>query len=1372
MKLRQVVGRLLGAAIAVLGLQAAALAVPGDVVISQVWGGTSGTAGNANLPKADYVELFNRTSGPVAIDGWSLNIATSSGTSWSKCDLPSFTMPAYSYFLVRVSADTTNGIALPSHDAVFPALTNSTLSTSGKVCLRDTTAPIGSVGCPASNIIDLLTYGSTTATCYEGTGARGPANSTSTSNPLAAFRRGDGCLDTDDNGADFVARTPAPRNMASPISPTCLVGACCDNTTGACVTDTEANCTADGLSFTLVGTACTSNPCPASGACCSGGSTTTCSVVTVAGCAALTGGRYVGDGISCSPSPCANTTSCCFANGTCCAMVSVLCSDQGGTPGAYTVGCTTAGNCLPPVANDLCANAIPLTLNVTQEGNGWGATFTGDGPFAPCLTGQSVSSKGVWFTFTPSVTSNYDIGTCGTTFNSDMVVFTVPNCATPSTWTVVGCSDDGCPNPSLPTFCGASTGATASARIAGIPLQAGQTYHIRLSLNGSLNTGGNYRITVTDLGSTEPAGACCYALNGRCEVRTAASCTDAEVNPVGTYQGDGVACATELCGTGYGACCTGSTGACQMRLATGCTTTGTFWVEDTACDPTPCVIDPNPPNGTCATAAVIADVDFPLSAIVGINGAPAGPALPPLLGCSTSGNPTNNALWYVYTPTVSGVLSAWELGSRDTTVVFYEASPDCSSLTPLGCESTETDANMPVQSGHVYYILFTTTGPASTNVNDFYSLKFNLVVPSVPPNDSCAFAPPIVPDPSLQTFPGGGAAPGPRSECQTLSYQPQEARNAIWFSYTTPAGTDQLARMQRTTAAGFNYFFSLAFFTGTCNDLIPYDCVDLGTADTFVRLRRSTTYYVMVHRRSGYMPGDGQYRFIFDVLTPPQANNQECTSATVIPSLPYTDSVHNVLAFDEDPVTGGACSGNSVQNGSGIWYSFTPSQPVVVTVAETSPQDAAIGVFENSCTNRVLCSALDDETGVPGANTFRAYPGSIYYILVARQGTGLPSQTDTLDISVTGIEVPTPPNDDCFNATPIPSIPFTETTMIGTARDDFPRAVCSRGTITNTSRNGIWYTYTNGFPGRGVVMAETSGLDAIIAAYKGVCGSLLPVMCTDTPESNMYLYMEPNTTYYIFVAQAFDLPAGAGDVISLDIGPAPTTILPPVNDACELAQKVSSLPFVYNSLPLAASHGSVSTCAAQPVSLTLVQATNQLWYTFDSGSGYTLRIWELSGNDVTYALYTACGGIEEVCTTTDGSITTPVFMTLAPGLRYYLQVARQTNSDYTYGAAPYDLTISVADGTPGACCTGTICALSVVEGCSAAFVPGGTCDPMNPVACCPANYNQVNGLEVQDIFDFLNGWFAGTARADFNGNGRLEVQDIFDFLNAWFTGCH
>jgi hypothetical protein len=54
---------------------------------------------------------------------------------------------------------------------------------------------------------------------------------------------------------------------------------------------------------------------------------------------------------------------------------------------------------------------------------------------------------------------------------------------------------------------------------------------------------------------------------------------------------------------------------------------------------------------------------------------------------------------------------------------------------------------------------------------------------------------------------------------------------------------------------------------------------------------------------------------------------------------------------------------------------------------------------------------------------------------------------------------------------------------------------------------------------------------------------------------------------------------------------------------------------------------------------------------------------------------------------------------------------------------------------------------------------------------CRADFNNSGGLTVQDIFDFLNAWFAGAAAADFDGANGLQVQDIFAYLNAWFAGC-
>jgi hypothetical protein len=117
--------------------------------------------------------------------------------------------------------------------------------------------------------------------------------------------------------------------------------------------------------------------------------------------------------------------------------------------------------------------------------------------------------------------------------------------------------------------------------------------------------------------------------------------------------------------------------------------------------------------------------------------------------------------------------------------------------------------------------------------------------------------------------------------------------------------------------------------------------------------------------------------------------------------------------------------------------------------------------------------------------------------------------------------------------------------------------------------------------------------------------------------------------------------------------------------------------------------------------------------------------------------------------------------------------------------------------TGGVCCRGSTCstAFSNSAACAAALdtvapatvvskfianssvcntpvtTPGALGNTISP--CCFANYNHNATLEVQDIFDFLNDWFAGKKGAIVGGDGTtgsLQVQNIFDFLNSWFAG--
>ena len=180
------------------------------VVISQVYGG-GGNSG-ATL-KNDFIEVFNRGTTTVDIAGWSVQETTDTGSgTWSVTSLctagPCFLVPG-KYFLVQEAAGAGGASNLPTPDATGTINVN---GTAAKVALvSSTTALTGS--CPSgANILDLVGYGNT-ASCFEGTG-RAPAPS----NTTADFRKSGGCVDTNDNAADFVTSAPNPRNSSSPAN--------------------------------------------------------------------------------------------------------------------------------------------------------------------------------------------------------------------------------------------------------------------------------------------------------------------------------------------------------------------------------------------------------------------------------------------------------------------------------------------------------------------------------------------------------------------------------------------------------------------------------------------------------------------------------------------------------------------------------------------------------------------------------------------------------------------------------------------------------------------------------------------------------------------------------------------------------------------------------------------------------------------------------------------------------------------------------------------------------------------------------------------------------------------------------------------------
>jgi uncharacterized protein len=168
------------------------------IVVSQVYGG----GGNAGATYThDFVELRNQEAVPVTVDGWSIQYASATGSTWNRTDLTG-TIPAHGFYLIQQAAGAGGTTPLPQPDAVGNA---AMAAGAGKVALVfGTTSLTGT--CPTVNVVDFVGYGST-ANCFEGSGPT-PAPS----NTNAVCRAGDGSIDTNDNASDFAACAPAPRN--------------------------------------------------------------------------------------------------------------------------------------------------------------------------------------------------------------------------------------------------------------------------------------------------------------------------------------------------------------------------------------------------------------------------------------------------------------------------------------------------------------------------------------------------------------------------------------------------------------------------------------------------------------------------------------------------------------------------------------------------------------------------------------------------------------------------------------------------------------------------------------------------------------------------------------------------------------------------------------------------------------------------------------------------------------------------------------------------------------------------------------------------------------------------------------------------------
>ena len=176
---------------------------PGSVVVSEVYGG-GGNSG-ATLTN-DFIELYNRTGAAVSLSGWSVQYASSAGSTWQVTPL-SGSIPSGRNYLVQEAAGAGGTTPLPTPDASGSIAMS---ATAGKVALVASTTPLTGT-CPAGGaIVDFVGYGSA-ANCFEGSGP-----TATLSNTTSAQRKDGGNQDTDNNVEDFTVGAPDPRSSGEP----------------------------------------------------------------------------------------------------------------------------------------------------------------------------------------------------------------------------------------------------------------------------------------------------------------------------------------------------------------------------------------------------------------------------------------------------------------------------------------------------------------------------------------------------------------------------------------------------------------------------------------------------------------------------------------------------------------------------------------------------------------------------------------------------------------------------------------------------------------------------------------------------------------------------------------------------------------------------------------------------------------------------------------------------------------------------------------------------------------------------------------------------------------------------------------------------
>jgi hypothetical protein len=670
-------------------------------------------------------------------------------------------------------------------------------------------------------------------------------------------------------------------------------------------------------------------------------------------------------------------------------------------------------------------------------------------------------------------------------------------------------------------------------------------------------------------------------------------------------------------------------------------------------------------------------------------------------------------VWHTFIAPQSGLyrFSTCAGTDFDTVLSVHSACPGSSGSTVLACNDNGCSAASSVEvslgAGSVIWIRVAGKSGAFGN----YTLASAILTP---PNDLCSAAATLT-----EGVPFAGNSAGATGAA--ISSCGLDDTKDVWLAFVPPvSATYEFHTCGSAIDTVLSLFESCSGAELACSDNAPLFCGTGGAASSGSAIAAPLTAGVSYKLRlAGASDSEGPYQIFVARVA---AANDQCASA-----MPLTLDTTVAATLTGATASISACSRPA---SSDVWFSFTPAVTRHYRIQTCGSVATTVLSVHSSCgaAEEIGCGLATPEICPTGGASAVALlvAGNSYRIRVADAGS---AAGGAFQIRVL---VAAPSNDSCASPAPLPLALPTVGANIDATNDHADN--CAGGGALG---HDVWFAFTPAQSGyhQFRTCAGSGTLDTILSLHTACTGSAFACSSSDasvcgpaTTASVLTARLVAATTYLLRVAGAGPVE-GSFTLIAAAV--------PPPNDTCAAAMLVGNGVNSFDTL--AATTDPITIDGSCDLPFTAIQSDVWFRYTAPISGDTTVSLCGSQFDTVlvvssALAGCSAPGGVSPAIVCNDDAACSPGSTALTPQSRLTFSAV---------SGSAYFIRVGTQSGVTG---SGT---LTISQG-----------------STCRCDWDSSGHIEVQDIFTFLNGWFAGAG--DFTGNGVLDTTDIFEFLNCWF----